>query len=76
MLLGKVVSFLGLPGCHSIPVSLWDSSMEGKGFGVLLSPCLTQCHGVLELSLQQPHMGLPHVPTVETPKMVTWSGDT
>ena len=30
--------FLGLPGHRSGPTSLWDSSMEGKGFSALVSP--------------------------------------
>ena len=54
-----LVLFLGLPGHRSIPTSPWHSSTEGKWFSVLLSTCLTQCHGVLELSPQPPHMGLP-----------------
>lgn len=62
-LLGKSVPFLGLPDHYSIPTSLWGSSTEGKGFGVLACPSLTQCLGVLKVSPQQPHMGLPHVPT-------------
>lgn len=51
------------PHHHSIPTSLWSSSREGKGFGVLVSLCLSQHLGVPGLRLQCSWMGLLHLPT-------------